>query len=276
MNLKHIFSIIAVIAVIIISAICVGYERVDAGHEGIKVNLYGDNKGVDDVKLVTGAQWYNKFTTAIYEYPTHVMSVDYPSFSINAKDGSSFTVDPSIALKIIDGQAPYVFVKYRKDDIMDIVNGPIYTYIKDAFRIELNKYTTDELVSKREQFENSIENRLIEELKNEGFQLDKVTSGLQYPGSLVSAINSKNAMIQEAQKIENEVLAIEAEAKKKIAEARGIADALRIKGDAEAEYNRKISNSLSLLIVQKQFVDTWDGKLPVYGEVPTLFKSVSK
>lgn len=30
-------------------------ERIDAGHEGIKVNLYGSKKGVDDITLVTGA-----------------------------------------------------------------------------------------------------------------------------------------------------------------------------------------------------------------------------
>lgn len=29
-------------------------NRIDAGYEGIKVNLYGSNKGVDDVALVTG------------------------------------------------------------------------------------------------------------------------------------------------------------------------------------------------------------------------------
>lgn len=34
-----------------------GYERIDAGHEGMKVNLYGSSKGVDDVSLVTGAVW---------------------------------------------------------------------------------------------------------------------------------------------------------------------------------------------------------------------------
>ena len=33
-------------------------KRVDAGHEGIKVNLYGDNKGVDNITLVTGMVWY--------------------------------------------------------------------------------------------------------------------------------------------------------------------------------------------------------------------------
>lgn len=29
-------------------------EKVDAGCEGIKVNLYGSDKGVDDASLVTG------------------------------------------------------------------------------------------------------------------------------------------------------------------------------------------------------------------------------
>lgn len=42
-----------------------GYERIDAGCEGIKVNLYGDDKGVGDVSLVTGAVWYNPVTTAV-------------------------------------------------------------------------------------------------------------------------------------------------------------------------------------------------------------------
>ena len=52
-----------------------GYERVDAGCEGIKVNLYGSDKGVDDVSLVTGAVWYNPITTAVYEYPTFVQQM---------------------------------------------------------------------------------------------------------------------------------------------------------------------------------------------------------
>lgn len=31
--------------------------RIDAACEGIKVNLYGSDKGVDDVVLVTGMVW---------------------------------------------------------------------------------------------------------------------------------------------------------------------------------------------------------------------------
>ena len=252
-----------------------GYERIDAGYEGIKVNLYGDDKGVDDVTLVTGAVWYNTITTAVYEYPTFVQTVDYSPFSINAKDGSSFTVDPTISLKIVDGKSAEVFKKYRKEDITEVINTTLYNYVRNAFRIQLNNYTTDELVSKREEFEKAIEERLSKELLAENFQLEQMTSGLQYPQTLVNAIDAKNAAVQEAQKAQNEVLKIKAEAEKKIAAANGEAQALKIKGDAEAEYNRKIAASLSPLIVQQMMLDKWDGKLPVYGTMPTLFKDIA-
>lgn len=52
-------------------------ERVDAGSEGILVNLYGSDKGVDDVSLVTGRVWYNPFTEEVYEYPTYVQTIDF-------------------------------------------------------------------------------------------------------------------------------------------------------------------------------------------------------
>ena len=270
-NLKFILSVL----IIILSFTSCGYERIDAGHEGIKVNLYGDSKGVDNVSLVTGVVRYNPITTAIYEYPTSIFTVDYESFSINAKDGSSFIVDPTISIKIIDGKSPEVFVKYRKTNIEDVINTTLYSYVKNAFRLELNKYTTDELISKREEFEKAIEDKLTSELQKENFQLDQMTSGLQYPNSLVKAIDSKNAAIQDAMRISNEVASIEAEAKKKVAEAKGIAEALKIKGDAEAEYNKKIAASLSSLIVQQAMLEKWNGELPTYGEVPTLFKDIA-
>lgn len=249
-------------------------ERIDAGHEGIKVNLYGDDKGVGDVALVTGRVFYNPFTTEIHEYPTYVQTVDYEPFEINAKDGSKFTVDPTININPIGGKSPEIFKKYRKP-LKEVIKHVLKTHIANAYRIKLNAYTTDELVSKREEFEKATEDYLREILLKENFELGEMTSGLKYPDALVRSIDAKNQAVQEALRIENEVAAIEAEAKKKVAAAEGEAQALKIKGDAEAEYNRKISASLSGLIVQQEMIKKWDGKLPTYGEVPTLFKSVS-
>lgn len=80
-------------------------------------------------------------------YLSYVQTIDYEPFTINAKDGSEFTVDPTVSLKIIDGKSPAVFKKYRKE-LNEVIRGTLYNYVKDAFRIQLNKFTTDDIVSK--------------------------------------------------------------------------------------------------------------------------------
>lgn len=268
---KKLLTAFMVMASVIVFSSC---ERIDAGCEGIKVNLYGDDKGVGDVALVSGRVWYNPFTTEVYEYPMYVQTVDYPAFEINAKDGSKFVIDPTININPITGKAPEIFRKYRKP-LEDVIQNVLVTHIRNAYRLKLNAYTTDDLVSKREEFEKVTEDYLREVLAKENFALGEMTSGLKYPESLEASITAKNKAVQDALKIENEIKSVEAEGKKQVAAATKAAEALKIKGDAEAEYNRKISASLSLLIIQQNFVDRWDGKLPTYGTVPQLFKDVT-
>lgn len=241
-------------------------ERVDAGHEGILVNLYGSDKGVNDVSLVTGMVWYNPFTQNVYEYPTFVQTVDYPPFTINAKDGSEFTVDPTISLKIKDGQAAPIFRKYRKD-VPDIISGPLFNHVRDAFRIQLNKFTTDEIVSMRDSIEKAVEKQLVATLTKEGFQLEQLTSGLTYPSTIVEAVNQKNKAIQEAQRAENEVKVAEAQARK-----------LVVAAEAEAEANRLRTQALTSAVLQKAWIDKWDGSVPnmITGGNTQAFLDISK
>ena len=48
-------------------------------------------------------------------------------------------------------------------------------------------------------------------------------------------------------------------------EAKGVAEALRIKGEAEAAYNAKVASSLTPVLIQQQYLARWDGKLPQYS-----------
>lgn len=241
-------------------------ERIDAGSEGILVNLYGSEKGVDDVSLVTGRVWYNPFAEEVYEYPTFVQTIDYPAFTINAKDGSEFTVDPTVSLKMIDGNAPKVFKKYRKE-LKDIIGGTLFNYVKDAFRIQLNKYTTDQIVSNRDMVERAIEAQLSKALINEHFHLEQLTSGLKYPNSIVEAVNQKNKAIQEAQRALNEVAVKKAEAEKMLVQAR-----------AEREANELKSVSLTPAILKKMWIEKWNGTVPtvVTGANASTFLDLSK
>ena len=238
-------------------------ERIDAGYEGIKTNLFGDEKGVDNVSLVTGIVWYNPLTTAIHEYPTFVQTIDYPPFEVNSKDGTKFTVDPSALIKIEDGKSPVIFKKYRKD-VFTIIHNTLYVYIKDAARIEFNKYNADQIVSNREAVDLSFENRVRETFIAESFVLEQLSPGIKYPQSYEDAINAKNKAVQDQMRVQNEVEVAKAEVAKQIAKAEGDAQALKIKGDAEAEYNKKIAASLSSLIVQQMMLEKWDGKLPTF------------
>lgn len=249
--------------------------RIDAACEGIKVNLYGSDKGVDDVVLVTGMVWFNPFTEEVYEYPTYVQMVDYEPFEINAKDGSKFTVDPTLNINPISGKAAAIFKKYRKP-LDEVIHDVLKTHIINAYRIKLNAYTTDELVSKREEFERVTEDYLREVLAKENFELGEMTSGLKYPESLERSITAKNQAVQEALRISNEVAAIEAEAQKKIAAAKGDAEAQRITADAEAYYNRTVSASLSNTLVQMKALEKWDGKTPIVSGGASTFIDASK
>lgn len=261
--MKKIVSILFASVAVFSFSSC-GYERVDAGHEGIKVNLYGNNKGVDDVSLVTGAVWYNPFTEDIYEYPTFVQTVDFEPFSINAQDGSEFTVDPTVSLKVVDGKSPQIFKKYRKD-LDDIIKTTIYNYVKDAFRVQLNNFTTDYIISHRDSIEKATEQYLSKSFIKEGFQLEQMTSGLKYPQSIVNAVNAKNKAIQDAQKVQNELAVVKAEAEKII-----------VKAEAEKKANELKAQALTPQILEQMWINKWDGKLPVYGQVPTLFKNITK
>ena len=260
---KYIYSFFMAIAILMSLSSC---ERVDAGHEGILVNLYGSDRGINDVNLVTGWVYFNPFTQQVYEYPTFVQTVDYPAFTINAKDGSEFTVDPTISLKIVDGKAPIIFKKYRKE-VKDIINGPLFNHVRDAFRIQLNKFTTDEIVSMRDSLEKAVEKQLMKTLTKENFQLEQLTSGLKYPETIVAAVNAKNKAVQEAQKAANEVLVAEAQARKLVVQA-----------EAEAEANRLRTQALTPEVLQKAWIDKWDGSVPsvITGGGTQMFMDISK
>jgi regulator of protease activity HflC (stomatin/prohibitin superfamily) len=266
----------AVIGFIILVVLFASCERIDAGHVGVKVNLYGSQKGIDGITEVTGMVFYNPFTTKIYEFPTYVQHKEYTgeeSFSINSKDGSEFKVSPIVNYQIITEKVPFIFGKYRRS-LEQIENGFLKTAVYDAFRIATNGYTADSLISNRENFEAKVRSILEKQLNAEGFLIQQFTSNLVYPETFVNAIDAKNNAVQQALKAENDVRTAEANAKIKIATADGNAQSLIIQAKAEAEANRLKQSTLTQLLIQQQFIERWDGKLPVYGTTPQLFKSI--
>lgn len=252
-------------------------ERIDAGHVGVKVNLYGDNKGVADVTEVTGMVFYNPITHSIYEFPTFIQHKEYTgdnAFVVNSKDGSEFHISPIINYSVQREKVPYIFAKYRRT-LENIEDGFLKTNIYDAFRMTANAYTAEELISNRQVFENKVRHTLDSTLVREGFIINQLTSNLVYPETFKKAIEAKNNAVQSALMAENKVKQAEAEAKIKVATAEGNAQAMLTSAKAEAEANRMKQVTLTPLLLQLEYINKWDGKLPVYGQVPQMFKNIN-
>jgi regulator of protease activity HflC (stomatin/prohibitin superfamily) len=237
-NLFIRLSVIATALFFLIFSIS-GCERIDAGHVGVKVNLYGDGKGVDDVTEVTGWVLYNPISTKIVEFPTFVQHKEYKqviedgqlvadeSFVVNSKDGSEFHVSPLLNYSVKREKVPYIFSKYRVT-LDNIEEGFLKTAVYDAFRVVANSYTADALISNRQDFE------------------------------------AKNNAVQSALTAENKVKQAEAEAKIKVATAEGNAQALLTNARAEAESNRLRQQTLTPMLLQQKAIEKWNGVLPQY------------
>ena len=261
-----------------------GCERIDAGHVGVKVNLYGDGKGVDDVTEVTGWVLYNPISTKIIEFPTYVQHKEYKkteemdeSFVVNSKDGSEFHCSPMVNYAVKREKVPFIFGKYRVE-LDRIEEGFLKTSIFDAFRVVANSYTADALISNRQEFEIKVRRVLEKQLSPEGFVLQQFTSNLVYPETFKKAIEAKNNAVQSALMAENQVKTAEAQARIKIATAEGNAQALLTNARAEAESNKLRQQTLTPLLLQQMWIERWRGDVPstVLGSNQNLMFGLNK
>ena len=250
---------VGLVAIVLLFVFIFCREVIDAGHVGIKVNLYGDRKGVDNVALVSGAVFYNPITTTIYEYPAFVQNKSYEddqAFVVHSKDGTPFRVSPKIAYRILPEKVPSVFSKFRKP-IEQLEDGYLATVLYNSFRDASNSYTADSLISNRKSFEKEVIINYTKQISTNGFVLEDLTSNLEYPKSLLNAVEAKNNSVQQALKAENDVKKAEANAKIKIAEAEGQAKSMLAIARAEAEANKLKQSTLTPMLLKQQWIEAW-------------------
>jgi regulator of protease activity HflC (stomatin/prohibitin superfamily) len=262
------FGLAAVIAIVMMTFLFNSCERIDAGHVGVRVNLYGTGKGVGDITECTGWVFYNPISTKIYEFPTYIQHKEYTktedednSFVVNSKDGSEFHVAPIVNYSVQREKVPFIFGKYRRT-LELIEEGFLKTTIYDAFRMTANSYTAEELISNRQVFETKVRAKLDADLVKEGFVISQLTSNLGYPETFKKAIESKNNAVQAALTAENQVKTAEAQAKIKVATAEGNAQAMLATAKAEAESYRLKQSAITPMLLQQMWIEKWNGAMP--------------
>ena len=288
--MKKKFLLLAGLAVTLMMQSC-GYERINAGHVGIKVNLYGDEKGVDNVVEVTGAQWYNPIKTEIYETPTFVQNSVWTEdkreesgkregFTLTTQDGMTVGIDVSLNYRVLPENAVEIFKKYRKP-LEEVSNTVLRNYTRDGFNTAASMFTAEEMYSDRAAFEDVADSLVTQILEKEGFTVEKIVllNAIRLPESVTKSIEAKVKAKQIALQKQQELAQAEADAEKAIEDARGRAESMKIKADAERYAYEQKQRSLTPLLVQQQWVEKWNGNLGtgnVYGVGTIPYKNISK
>ncbi len=252
-----------------------GCTVIPPGYVGIKVNQSGGNRGVEQYPILTGRQFYNPINERIYEYPIFLQTVVWTkdlregaaidqSITFNSVEGAVVNVDVSLSYAFITERVPAIFVEFRRSP-QEITDSYMRTKVRDAFsRVSSTMPVVDIYGAKKQELLAKVKADLIHELEPKGFRIDTISmvGNPRLDPNVITSINQAIQAQQDAQRAQNKVAQVEAEARQKVAEAEGEAKRITTIADAQAAANERLTKSLTAQLVQYEALQKWDGKMP--------------
>lgn len=269
----------AVTAFIIIAFCWASCTRIAPTEAGFKINNSGDYRGIDTLPLLTGWQWRIPFISKVITIPTTQQHIVWTASAAEGGDnneeitvsclgGAGFKMDVGLNYRVDPYKASKIYLKYNTDNLQSISETYLRNAVRGAMQDVSGALTVDSILNNLPAFEHSVNDKLSARLSKEGFIVDLfniISQPRPTDAQLAASINQKIKAKQDAETSIMQLQQSIAEANKKIAEARGDSTALVINASATAEANAKMLQTLTPLLIQKQYIEKWDGKLPVYS-----------
>ncbi len=260
-------------------------ERIDPGAVGVSVKKC-DQGGVAKAPIPTGYYWRELFCEDVVEYPTNLQTLiltnqdgegddDHDeAITVTSSEGLPISVDTALSFTLNPAKVPALYERFRQD-IDHLKTVFVRQTIREALQATYSKYTAEELYSTKREIARAETQKFLEtKLVDYGFTVAQFTvNETRVPQQVVTAINNKVSMIQEAQRSEQEVRKKTAEAQQQIAAAKGVSESNRVtaegeaasitlRAEAQAKANRLIGESLTPQVIDYERARRWDGKLP--------------
>lgn len=293
-------SVIATGALVAGCIVATKYERVQPGYVGVSVKKCGDS-GVRQTPIPSGIYFREMFCEDVVMYPISMQSLiltknphegtgdeNDQSITVNSSEGLGIEVDIALNFTLDPAKVPSIYEKWRSD-IENISHKYIRQTIREGLQTTFSRYTAEELYStKKESARAEVEKFLGDKLSPMGFVLSQFTiNRIDPPKAVIEAINQKVAMVQQAQRSEQEVKKKQAEAAQAVAVARGQSDAMKaqaegeataitLRAEAQAKANRLLAESVTPQLVEYEKMRRWNGVLPQFTGQATPMIQVSK
>jgi regulator of protease activity HflC (stomatin/prohibitin superfamily) len=233
--------------VFVIGIIFQSFTVISAGHTGVQVTL-GE---VNLQALTEGVHFVNPISS-VKDVDVRLQRSNLNNASAGTKDLQQVHTDIVINYRLTASKVPHIYKEFGLD-VDSKVLGPA---MNESFKAVTAHYTSEELITKRQEVSDSIQARLQEKLS----QFDITVSNISlvnfgFSKAYQEAIEAKVTATQQKQKAEQDLQRIEVEAKSRIAQAEGEAKAIAIQAQA-------IQSNGGQQYVQLQWIEKWDGKMP--------------
>lgn len=249
--------------------ICLGgcFTKIPANHVGIVYSPFG---GTKSETLSEGFKPKNPLDK-IYKISTETQSKTIENLTSQTKDAQFVTTSIDISYNVDKSNAFLVFKQYRTLDRMsELLIGQT---VQRVFELVTTKYDVIEcLGGKRADIYEEVKRALADELALYGVEFKSITINDMDAGDKIENAITDEAVAKKAvETAEQNLLKAETEAKQKSVQAKAEQEAAIIEAEtklieaqAEKEANELLNQSLSDDILQKQWIDKWDGSMPMY------------
>lgn len=268
----------------------IGCTRVGPGYAGIKVNMAGSERGVEDFPATTGWVFYNPLSSTVFEYPTFVQNATWQlgpinggedaqpdeSITFTTKDKMQVSVDVGASYQLDFAKVPHFYVKFRTDDLNTWTHTYFRALARDKFNLVGGKYNIDQIMGGHAEFLAEVKQALQADLTPYGVVMGEqfgIIGAPRPPATVIASINASVQATQFAVQKQNELVQVQADAAKQVAQAEGEAKSVLVRAEAEATANRQVAQSLTPELIRWRTNSKWDGRLPQFtgnGAIPMI------
>ena len=223
------------------------FTIVSPGHVGVQVTLGEVNPNA----LSEGVHFVNPIS-GVRNVDVRLQRAELKSASAGTKDLQQVHTDIVVNFRLSGTKVPHIYKEFGLD-VDSKVLGPA---INEAFKAVTAKYTSEELITKRDEVSMAITQHVSTKVAPFDIAVSNVSLvNFGFSADYQKAIEAKVIATQQKQKAEQDLERIKVEAASRIAQAEGEAKAIAIQASA-------IQSNGGQQYVQLQWIDKWDGKLP--------------
>lgn len=169
--------------------------------------------------------------------------VDGPAITVNTSDKVPSDVDIAIRYSTRADKVSDIYTTYKTEEVLKqrLIAKDITSVVKDAAGF----FTVDTLMSDRAGYSKKINDMLSEKWDKEGLIVDSVAlQTVRPPQSILDRINASQASQQQLVQTQNDTKVKEEQAKQRVIDAKGIADA-----------NNVLNSSLTDNVLKSKYID---------------------